>query len=649
MCGLAGTVARDPDAAAGQKVLAATRALAHRGPDGEGFWRLAGQTAGLCHADELSHPADIVIGHRRLSIVDLDGGAEPMQNEDGSVWVVFNGEIYNHGELRHELESRGHQYRTRCDTETLLHGWEEWGEQLFGRLNGIFAFALVDARRREVVLVRDPIGVKPLYVGISDGATWFSSELGAAADAGLLAGDISPDALKLFLTFRFIPSPYTINTHAWKLPPGHFVRVSPSTAGAEPEFVPYETRVRSAADPRGRREWREALMEELDRAVTRQLMADVPVASLLSGGVDSSLVTHMMTTHLPYIPQTFGIGMRSEGEANEALAAQRAAAELGVPHHSTVLEDDEYVNEWPSVVRQLGEPIANSSALMIRLICEQVGRSHKVALCGQGADEPLGGYPRHMTERLYRLGRLWPAASRAVTRRGFGGESADRLQRALSTKDRIDRYIQIFSVLPAREIDELVRGASGTASELARVAIERWVDPQGSGDAVNDLLRVDARLSLADDLLIVGDHCAMRSSVELRVPFLDLAMLDLVERMPSIYKVSRLGERKWLYRQAAARRLPTELARRLCPPTKRFERKRGFSQPLTEWFDTETGLLAAHAGWAGPLLEVPQLSAERVQQTLGTVGAADRSRRRSVLYALAQWLATNRGLAAEAA
>jgi asparagine synthetase B (glutamine-hydrolysing) len=251
-----------------------------------------------------------------------------------------------------------------------------------------------------------------------------------------------------------------------------------------------------------------------------------------------------------------------------------------------------------------------------------------------------------MTERLYRLGRLSPSLSHAVTRRAFGEESASRLDRALSARDRTDRYVEIFSVLPGHEIDALVHGTSATASELARAAIERWVQPEESGDAVNELLRVDARLSLADDLLIIGDHCAMRSSVELRVPFLDLRMLELVERMPSRYKVSPLGERKWLYRQAAARQLPPTLARRLCPPTKRFERKRGFSQPLADWFGPRSGLLAEHEDWARPLLGLPELSAERVQAALGRVGATDLTRRRSVLYVLAQWLETNRRAAA---
>jgi asparagine synthase (glutamine-hydrolysing) len=640
MCGIAGIVSREPDSSAGLAVLNMTNELAHRGPDGMGFWRLAGHRAALCEREELSEPADIVLGHRRLSIVDLEGGAQPMANEDGTVWVVFNGEIYNHAELRGELEARGHVYRTHCDTETLVHGWEEWGVGLFGRLNGIFAFAIADVGRREVVLVRDPLGVKPLYVGTCRGKTWFASELAAASEAGLVSRRLSTDALKLYLTFRFVPSPCTIDAEAWKLPPGHYVLLESSGAGQEPRFIPFECRIRSSATPRGRAEWGEALIAELSRAVERQLMADVPVASLLSGGVDSSLVTQMMAAHLPYAPHTFGIGMRSEGVENESLAAERAAIEIGVPYNSTIIEDEDYVAQWPSVYGQLGEPIANSSALLVRLICEPVGRSHKVALCGQGADELLGGYPRHMTERLYRLGRLVPALSRAVARRSFGPESATRLDRALSARDRTERYAELFSILPNDEVDQLVPGGTARAADLARSAVERWVEPQESRDPVNDLLRVDARLSLADDLLIIADHCAMHSSVELRVPFLDLAMLDLVERMPSQYKVSRLGERKWLYRQAAARHLPPKLAQRLCPPTKRFERKRGFSHPLTEWFDTDQGLLSEPSLWANPLLEQPELSSDRVTAALAGDGSG-LARRRSLLYALARWLETN--------
>jgi asparagine synthase (glutamine-hydrolysing) len=377
-------------------------------------------------------------------------------------------------------------------------------------------------------------------------------------------------------------------------------------------------------------------------------MADVPVASLLSGGIDSSLVTQMMAAHLPYSPETFGIGMRSEGAASEAFAAKRAALELGVPHESTLASDEEYIQGWPAILSQFGEPIANSSALMVQMVCKQAGRSHKVALSGQGADEPLGGYPRHMSERLYRLGRLWPSLSRTVTRHAFGEESATRLQRILATSDRTQRYVEIFSVMPCGEVDGLVRSGGASAAELACTAVDRWMQPEPSGDVVNDFLHVDARLSLADDLLIVGDHCAMRSSVELRVPFLDLSMLELMERMPSAYKVSALGERKWLYRQAAARHLPPELARRLCPPTKRFQRKRGFSQPLAEWFETH-GVLAQPERWLNALSELPEISTEQLQTALGEQDTPGTARRRSVLYVLAQWLEARRGPAQAAA
>jgi asparagine synthase (glutamine-hydrolysing) len=638
MCGVAGMLSVRADSRIGEAVETMTQALAHRGPDGIGFWRLAGDEAGLCAGGALRDPADIVLGHRRLSIVDLASGDQPMLNDEGSVCVSFNGEIYNHPELRRELEQRGHRYRTACDTETLVHGWEEWAEGLFERLNGIYALAIADLHRREVVIARDPIGVKPLYVGARPGSTWFASELNAARRAGLLSDQLDPDALKLLLTFRFIPSPHTIHADTWKLPPGHYARLRCSGAGGKPEFVAYTSRVRSSLEPRGRGEWGEALMSELEAAVRRQLMADVPVASLLSGGVDSSLITQMMASHLPYVPETFAVGMRSDGDANETVAALQAAGELGVSQASTLVDDDDYVAAWPSVVRELGEPIANPDALMVRIVCERVGQTHKVALCGQGADELLGGYPRHMAERLYRLGRLTPGLSRAVTRRAFGGESADRLDRVLATPERAARYVEIFSVLPGRQVDALVRGGSGTASELARAAVARWLREDGSSDPLNDLLRVDARLSLADDLLIVGDHCAMQSSVELRVPFLDLAMLELAERMPSKYKVSPLGERKWLYRKAAAHHLPAGLARRLTPQRMRLERKRGFSAPIETWFDVKQGPLAEHAQWARPLLTCEALSAEQVEEVLGAAGAAGFARRLSVFFPLACWL-----------
>ena len=635
MCGICGIASRLESAEIGPACLALTRKLEHRGPDGEGFWRVTSRGSGLCTSDELGDPASLVVGHRRLSIVDLAGGSQPMANETETVWVTFNGEIYNHLELRRELLHRGHRFSTHADTEVLVHGWEEWGEGLFGRLNGIFALALVDMDTAEVVLVRDPVGVKPLYVGRSDRLVWWSSELGPARDIGLASMSVSADALKLFLTFRFIPSPYTIFQDVWKLPPGHFVRLRASDESGRPSFVPFEQNVRSSADPRTRNQWREAILAELDEAVGRQLMADVPVASLLSGGVDSSLVTQMMARRLPYRPQTYGIGFASDGEASEALAAARAAASLEVPHTSVEVDAAAYIAAWPRAVAEIGEPIANSGGLLVWMLAEEVGRSHKVVLTGQGADEPLGGYPRHVVERLRPYASYSSDLAVRAVRALKGRDDASRLARALAAPTQIDRYVDILSVVPPEQVDLVVR-SSTSARELAREAVGRWTSGVDSGDGLNDFLRVDVRMSLADDLLLIADHFSMRASVELRVPFLDLRFLELVERMPSRYKVSILGSRKWLYRRAAAANLPESIRRTACGPRARFGRKRGFSTPLGAWFDAEGGPLAEPDQWVGSLVGLHAVELDSVQDLLVSEPETF-ARQRAAFYSLATW------------
>jgi asparagine synthase (glutamine-hydrolysing) len=645
MCGICGIASPVEPAEIGPTCLALTRKLEHRGPDGEGFMRVSPAASGLCTPEELREPASVAVGHRRLSIVDLDGGAQPMTNESGTVWVSYNGEIYNHLELRHELVERGHRFATQADTEVLVHGWEEWGEGLFGRLNGIFALALIDVETGEVVLARDPVGVKPLYVGRSNGHLWWSSELGAARDVGLASARVSADALKLFLTFRFIPSPYTIFEDAWKLPPGHFVRLRDLADSGSASFAPYEQSVRSSADPRTRKQWSEAMIAELDEAVGRQLMADVPVASMLSGGVDSSLVTQMMARRLPYRPQTYGIGFTSDGEANEALTAARAAVSLDVPHTTVEVDAAAYIAGWPRAVAQIGEPIANSSGLLVWMLSEEVGRTHKVVLTGQGADEPLGGYPRHLVERLRPYGSLSPGLAVRAVRAVKGGDDASRLARALAAPTTVDRYVDMLSVVPPEQVDLVVQNASPTARELAREVVGRWTSGADTGDSLNDFLHVDARMSLADDLLVIADHFSMRASVELRVPFLDLRFLELVERMPSRYKVSTLGSRKWLYRRAAAAHLPEEIRRTQCGPRARFGRKRGFSTPLGAWFDAEGGALAEPDQWVGSLEALDAVQLDSVQDLLVNQPETF-ARQRAAFYSLASWARTAAGTSA---
>src|SRR5713101_8456565 len=294
--------------------------VAHRGPDGEAFWCDQPAGAGRVPRAQVPACAAVALGHRRLSIVDLATGDQPMANEDGTVWVAFNGEIYNHLDLRRELTRAGHRFHTRADTEVLVHGWEEWGPALFGRLNGIYAFALYDARVAEtngqhagIWLVRDPAGVKPLYLGHSDGVWWLCSELAAARSAGLLTGDLRRDAFAEYLVYRFVPAPGTFYRNAWKLPPGHCCHLpldAPPPPHA-PRFEAFKTTFAPAVVPRSRRDWMAAVRAGLGAAVRRQLMSDVPLGTLLSGGVDSTVVTKLMCDSAgggdP--PQAFAVGL----------------------------------------------------------------------------------------------------------------------------------------------------------------------------------------------------------------------------------------------------------------------------------------------------------------------------------------------------
>lgn len=626
MCGLAGVAHSDPRDDAGPLVRQLAEALGHRGPDGTGFHFGRGRSVGL--------------GHRRLSIVDLAGGAQPMGSENGRIWVILNGELYNHVALRAELERLGHRFRTRADTEVLVHGWEEWGRTLLERLNGIYAFALLDCLgpTPTLWLARDPVGVKPLYVGRAGPTWWLSSELAAPRRCGLLSNELWPEAVAQYLVYRFVPSPATLYQHAWKVPPGHLCRLAVDALPTRPTFEPFSTRFAPPSLPRSRAEWAEALRAGLGAAVRRQLMSDVPVGSLLSGGVDSAVITRLMLHALPEPPATFAVGFADSPAFDELSAARRAAAALGVPLTEVAVPQGEYLMAWPRQIATLGEPIANSSALLVGLLCRAVRRTHKVVLTGQGADEPLGGYARHVVERFYRLGRLARPLLHGLPERFLSSDRVARLRRIANAQDEAIRFAETLAVFGAREAIALTRNP--TDPEALADPVRRWLPTNGDGDLVNRLLVVDARLSLADDLLIVADHTSMAWSVELRVPFLDLEVLSLIERMPSAYKVSQFGERKWLYRRAVKPLLPAELRSPLTGWRARTGRKLGFSTPLDRWF-REWLSVEAERFLLGPEACIPDyLSADAVRELL--MQARDRGRplgrQLMSLYVLESWL-----------
>ena len=642
MCGIAGALAGELSSRVPQLTTRLTDELQHRGPDGEGYWADRPFGAVRVSRSDLPLEARVVFGHRRLSIVDLEGGAQPMANEDGRVWVVLNGELYNHLDVRRELEALGHRFRTHADTEVLVHGWEQWGRGLLPRLNGMYSFALFDGRSAsgtgDVWLARDPVGVKPLYLGLTNGMWWFASELAAARACGLLASDFRPEAVDEYLVYRFVPSPGTFYRNAWKVPPGHSCRLKVGSLPTTPTFEQFEPAFQPPSLPSSEHEWEEAIRAGLRSAVKRQLMSDVPVGTLLSGGVDSTVITRVMGECLPEQPHAFAVGFADMEDVDELGAARRAAGVLGVPLTEVSVREQEYLSSWPAQIAALSEPIANPGVLLVGLLCKAVRASRKVVLTGQGADEPLGGYPRHVAERVYPWARLARPLLERLPERLMTDDRVARMRRIAAQADQARRFTEILAVFGPREATELT-GHRMDVNELAE-PVRRWLGNGAESDSLNQLLRIDARLSLADDLLIVADHMSMASSVELRVPFLDLELLSLIERMPSRLKVSGLGGRKWLYRRAAADMLPQELRGSLTGWGARVGRKLGFTAPLQRWF---LGWLAteAEAFLLGPKAQCPDLLRPEVIQKV-VEGARDtshpRSRQMLSLFVLETWL-----------
>ncbi len=649
MCGIAGLWARRPGADVWSTAARLGPALRHRGPD-EAGWLAAWAREGRCVAGhDLDHaqaedgpPPDVVLAHRRLSIVDLATGWQPLSSERQNVWIVYNGEIYNHLALRAELEALGHRFRTRADTEMVVHAYEAWGPDGFARFNGIFAFAIWDADRRSLVVARDPLGVKPLYLGTYPGGLWLASEVKAAVAAGLCAPAVDRTSLNLYLTYRFVPSPGTMFQGVRRLPPGHWADATVGRAdwSTPRRFAPYP----AAQDWEARAgECVERLADATRAAVEGQLMSDVPVGALLSGGLDSSIVVAAMARGARAPIDTYAIGIPESGRESELEVARRAAAALGSAHHEVVADRREFSRQWVETIRQLDEPIASPGHVLVGLLCRRVSRDLKVVLTGQGADEPLGGYLRHSVERWIRiLGRPWAVgAMRLGARMMVRREAAQRLVAVAEERDLVRRFVTAFAVFsPAQRSKLAGPDLSREADpEAVEEPVRRWLDGTDGLDSLNRLLYVDARLSLADDLLLGSDKVSMASSVEARVPFLDLGFLAVAERIPGRLKVSLLGGRKHLQHLVARRMLPRALADRLTGPGAGWRRKRGFDVPTRRWFEPARLPNVSHL-LLGPEAALPHyLQPAPVEDLIveHRSGQADHSRRLTALVTFEIW------------
>jgi asparagine synthase (glutamine-hydrolysing) len=561
MCGICGIVSLSGAEVDHRRVGAMTEAMVHRGPDGSGELRRDAASLGM----------------RRLAIIDLVGGDQPQSNEDGTVHVVQNGEIYNYRELRRELLGRGHQLRSESDTEVLVHLYEDLGPAFVERLRGMFALAIWDERRHRLLLARDRFGIKPLfYAHSSSSATLaFASELTALALAADRTPDLDPAALEAYLAFNSIPAPLSVLAGHHKLPPGHTLLVSKDTIKVERFARPAPV---DASDVRqsGSTALVDELLARLKDSVTAHLIADVPVGVLLSGGIDSSLITALAAHEVGAGLRTFSIAFR-EPTFDESARAQAVSERFGTEHHPLVVEPDA-VALLPRVVQALDEPLGDSSLLPTFLVSELAASEVKVVLTGEGADELFGGYETYLADvvadRLAPLARaLRPAIERlpSSSRRVSLEYRAKRFARAANLPP-FERHLGWKLIFSPEQRERLLAGGGRDGADPYAIYRERYAETAGA-ESLARMQDLDLGVYLVDDLLVKTDRMSMAHSLEARVPYLDQVVAELALALPRDQRV-RGATKKRLLRRAAASLLPSEIV---------HGRKRGFSIPAAAW------------------------------------------------------------------
>jgi len=545
--------------------------LLHRGPDDQGNF-LAGPVA---------------LGFRRLSIVDLAGGHQPMANEDGTIWIVFNGEIYNHRELRPALEQRGHRYATNSDTETILHLYEEYGQHCVHHLRGMFAFALWDARRKKLFCARDRLGIKPFYYAITGNRFVFASEAKALFEIPGFQPRLNRRALPEFFAFGYLSSDETLFEGVRKLLPGHHLQIELTNHDAEPKVAQYWDLDIAPSSERSEAEYVEQFREQFSDTVNSHLMSDVPVGVFLSGGLDSSSIAAVMAGLRKEPVQTFSVGY-AEDEYSELPYARQLAKHLGAEYNEVILGPQQFFASLPQLIWHEDEPLVWPSSVALHYVSRLAREKVKVVLTGEGADETFAGYLKYRATLwnlraapFYRM--LIPQRLQHLIRNILNWETIpDRLRRKLRhsflsysdsfKKIYFDNFYSVFrqeqhSELFTPELAEELREIDAYANSM------QFYRSNGTGEnLLSRLLYLDIKTYLVE-LLMKQDQMSMAASIESRVPFLDHKLVEFTARVPATYKVRGLSG-KYLLRKAMAHQLPPEVLRRS---------KKGFPTPIRPW------------------------------------------------------------------
>jgi len=576
MCGICGFVGEN-NIDILQNMMAS---MQHRGPDAQGVW---------------SHPGENVnLGHKRLSIVDLGSGSQPMQTKDHSLIVSFNGEIYNHLDLRNELTNRGHTFQTHhSDTEVLLHGYTEWGESLPQHLNGMWAFAIYDRRNGNIFISRDRFGEKPLFYTKRKGIFVFASELTAILKhPAVIPATISKLSLQKYFAYGFIPAPSTLYEGIYKLPAGNSLLLSVADVRFTiKKYWDFCIEPAETIPARAEEEWGEKLRELLHRAVQRRLMSDVPLGVFLSGGVDSSSITAMASQSCTGMQlKTFSIGFQ-EASFDETVYAKNISQLFHTKHHETIFSVKKMHEIIPDILHKLDEPMGDSSLLPTFLLCQETRKYVTVSLSGDGGDELFAGYDPFRALRLAKLYntivpyQLHKAIRLAIAhlptshRNMSFGFRAKRALRGLSYPKELWNPIWLGPLEP-KDISELF-GEKINIEEVYAEAIETW-DSCLSATEVDKTLQFYTKLYLQDDILVKSDRASMMNSLEVRAPFLDIELVDFVRTIPSSYKF-RNGVTKYILKKALEPILPKDIL---------YRPKKGFGVPIGKWF--KDGSIAVH-------------------------------------------------------
>ena len=570
MCGICGIVAFDRARTIEPRLVKAMAdSIRHRGPDDEG----------------IHDGGQAVLGHRRLSIIDLHSGHQPITNEDGTVWIVFNGEIYNYRELRQGLIANGHHLQTQSDTETIVHLYEEYGADCVTHLRGMFAFAIWDARQRKLVLARDRVGIKPLYYTVVDGLLLFASEIKALLQHPAVQRRVNAAALDSFLMHHYGPGEDTALVGIRRLLPGHHLVVEDgrvvTTQYWDLRFP--EEPMRGSED-----EIAQALVALLKDSVREHMIADVPVGVLLSGGVDSTAMLSFAVeqTHQPI--KTFTIGFSEPGVTDERPFARIASRRYGSEHHEMTVSAQDFLAFLPRYVRHMEEPVCEPPAVALYYVTELARKHVKVLLSGEGGDEGFAGYPNYRNtvwlERLKSLGRYPSRAAAAgfdLLTRTSGHPRWRRFAHEMRN-DLADYYwSRTAGPFSTFALAKPTLYSKAFQAELGQVQLpnflRRLFDQVGGLSALNQMLYVDTKTWLPDDLLIKADKMTMANSVELRVPLLDHRVLEFAAALPAEMKVKGLRT-KHILKRALSDRVPKAILDR---------RKAGFPVPLKKWFGGE--------------------------------------------------------------